>query len=320
MSVADFFNTLTVDMIDAFVAEGQEEHLALEFKTLASADMTAGADKKNFAEALSGFANSAGGVVVWGVATKKNTARQDVAAAKQPIVNVAALLTRLREFTPLYVTPPVAGVTHRAFEVGDDAGFAATYIPPSDAGPHMALVGLDRYYKRGPVGFYPLQHFYVADMFGRRQRSVLRLELSEPILGSSGNGRKEVRIVASLVNDGRASAVAPFVRLELPPSFGVNPLGFTSRDQGASLRLITEASQPPAYAVVGRTDFIVHPKVRFQIVEITAGIRDDQRVPACDVKYSASALDAAPADDSIAIEPLRIAVALTRTVAGTSES
>lgn len=124
--------------------------------------------------------------------------------------------------------------------------------------------------------------------------------------------------MASLVNDGRASAVAPFVRFELEPPFQVNPMGFTSRDQGASLRLVTEASQPPAYTVVGSTDFIVHPKVRFQVAEIAAELRDDERVPACALKYSASALDTAPTDDAILVEPYRIAAALTRTVAGHS--
>lgn len=178
MSVADFFDALTVEMIDAFVADEQEEHLALEFKTVASVDMKAGPDKKNFAKALSGFANSAGGVVVWGVATKKNAARQDVAESSSPISNVAMLVARLKEFTPLYVTPPIAGVEHRALAFADGTGFAATYIPASDGGPHMALVGLDRYYKRGPVGFYPMQHFDVSDMFGRR--SMLCCDSNSP--------------------------------------------------------------------------------------------------------------------------------------------
>jgi len=316
MSIAEFFKTLTLEMIESFVDEKQEEHLSLEFKTVAGPELKSGNDQKNFAKALSGFANSAGGVIVWGIGTKKSSSGNDVASSRMPISNVAMLVQRLTEFTSLYVTPPIAGVLHRKFELTNGEGFAATYVPESDAGPHMALLGLDRYFKRGGVGFYPLQHFDISDMFGRRQRSALRLELSDPTLSSSGRERRALRICVSLANDGRASAVAPFVRLQVDPPFVVNPLGFTSRDQGSSLRLVTEASTPPTYAIVASPNFIIHPKVRFQIAEIAAEISDYEDVPACVVMYLAAAGDAALAEGTILIEPQRIASALTRLVSG----
>ena len=316
MSVDAFFAALTLETLERFVAEHQEEHLALEFKTLGSSEIKSGSDKRHLAEALSGFANSAGGVVVWGIATQKNAAGQDAADAFVPVSNPALLVNRLAEFTALYVTPFVPGVRHRYFERPDGTGFAATYVPASDAGPHMALVGLDRYFKRGPLGFYAMQHFDIADMFGRRQRPILRLELSEPHLGSSGNGQSEVRIVVSLINDGRASAVAPFVRVELATPYTVTPVGLASRDQGSVLRLVAEAAHPSAYAFVGTTDFIVHPKMRFQIAAIVGTIRDHDRVPGCSVLYMASALDVAPTEESLLVEPLRVAVALNRIVDG----
>src|SRR5229473_4366007 len=177
MSIADFFNALTLQMIVSFVEERQEEHLSLEFKTIAGPEMKAGNDQRSFAKALSGFANSAGGVVVWGIGTTKSASGNDAASSRAPIRNVAMFVQRLAEFTSLYVTPSVVGVAHRQFELPNGDGSAATYVPESDAGPHMALVGLDRYFKRGAVGFYPLQHFDVSDMFGRRQRPSLRIEL-----------------------------------------------------------------------------------------------------------------------------------------------
>ena len=316
MSIADFFNGLTLQMIESFVDEGQEEHLSLEFKTLGGPELRSGSDKRSLAEALSGFANSSGGVVVWGIGTKKGVSGNDVASSRAPIPNVAMLVQRLTEFTSLYVTPPISGVAHRQFQLPSGDGFAATYVPESDAGPHMALLGFDRYFKRGAVGFYPLQHFDVADMFGRRQRPALRIELSDPSCGKYGAGSSQVRIFVSLVNDGRASAIAPFVRLQVEAVFRVNPLGFTSRDQGSSLQLVTEASEPPAYALIGNRDSIIHPKVRFQVAEVVAEIADHERVPACIVKYSTAAGDAPLVEGTILIEPLRIAVALNRTVHG----
>src|SRR4051812_824302 len=117
MSIADVFNGLTLQMIESFVDDAQEEHLSLEFKTLGGPELKSGGDKKHLAEALSGFANSSGGVVVWGIGTKKGVSGNDTASSKAPIPNVAMLVQRLAEFSSLYVAPPVAGVVHRQFEL-----------------------------------------------------------------------------------------------------------------------------------------------------------------------------------------------------------
>jgi len=81
------------------VATRQEEHLSLDFKTVAGSELKSTDDKKNLASALSGFANSAGGIIVWGVATTKNTTGQDVANELKPISDVAAFVNRLEEAT-----------------------------------------------------------------------------------------------------------------------------------------------------------------------------------------------------------------------------
>lgn len=134
MTLDELFANLSVEMIDGFVAARQEEHLSLDFKTVGGPELKTSADKKNFAEVLSGFANSAGGIVIWGVATEKDGSGQDVATARKLIPAVAAFVNRLEEATPFSVTPCIAGVRHRAIEVAAGAGFAVTYIPESDAG------------------------------------------------------------------------------------------------------------------------------------------------------------------------------------------
>jgi len=52
-----------------------------------------------------------------------------------------------------------------------------TIIPESAAGPHMAKLGEDRYYKRNGSSFIRLEHFDLADMFGRRMRPDLDLHI-----------------------------------------------------------------------------------------------------------------------------------------------
>jgi predicted HTH transcriptional regulator len=163
------FLALSGEDLQRFVSDQQEENLHLDFKNLSDGDIKSGDDKHNFAKALSGFANSDGGIVVWGVDARKDEVGVDCAQQLSPIANVAALLPRLNSLTSDLVSPSVEGVEHRVLLTQPDGrGCAATIIPRSDSGPHMAKAGLDRYYKRSGDSFLKMEHFEVADMFGRR--------------------------------------------------------------------------------------------------------------------------------------------------------
>lgn len=318
MTLRELYESLTLELVEQFVADGREEDLSLDFKTVNGSELRNGDDKRNLAISLSGFANSAGGVLVWGVGTQKNATGQDAANRLQPIDNAGLFVARLHEFTPIFVTPIVSGVGHRAIERPDGTGFAATLVPESDVGPHMALNGLNRYYKRSEDRFYPLQHFDVADMFGRRQRAALELYCSSMQRGSSGGGPegsfREIRIILGLKNRGRASAVAPYVRLEVQSPFKIEPVGITSTGEGARLRLVAEASVPPASALVGSAEFMMHPKVEFQVAQVSASIWGHEEVPECEIRYSVAALDTMIAEDAITITASEIARALQRAV------
>jgi len=65
MDVFEFFNAIDENKIRAFVVDNQEENLFLEFKTMSSADFASRDDRRNFAKAISGYANSSGGMIVW---------------------------------------------------------------------------------------------------------------------------------------------------------------------------------------------------------------------------------------------------------------
>jgi predicted HTH transcriptional regulator len=79
--------------IDQLIADRQSEELFLDFKR--SSDNGAGArlsdaDRGNLAKAISGFGNSEGGVIIWGVDCRPNQVVGDVAAAKQARKNKIA--------------------------------------------------------------------------------------------------------------------------------------------------------------------------------------------------------------------------------------
>jgi predicted HTH transcriptional regulator len=162
----------TLNDVNDYVGRGQEENLQLDFKTINRADFTRADDKKNLAKALSGFANSSGGIVVWGIVATKNAEGIDGASGVREIDRPALFVNRLNEFTGVAVSPLVEGVRHKPIASNADTGFAVTLVPESDSGPHMAKFHEDRYYKRSGDSFYQsiLAESHVIDCWVRLHR------------------------------------------------------------------------------------------------------------------------------------------------------
>lgn len=157
--------------IDELIASRASEELFLDFKR--SSDDGQGArlsqiDRNNLAKAISGFGNSSGGVLVWGVDCSPDRDGADVARAKRTITNVRRFVANLQGVVSGCTIPPHAGVQHSGIIVpGSDDGFVATYIPESENAPHQ-VVGKQQYYIRAGSDFVPAPHQVLAGMFGRR--------------------------------------------------------------------------------------------------------------------------------------------------------
>jgi hypothetical protein len=103
-----------------------------------------------------------------------------------------------------------------------------TYVPLSDGGPHMAKCGEDRYYRRSGDRFAKMEHFEIADMFGRRPQPVLRV-FYRFASGSSG-GRpegnyRELTVFVGLRNEGRGAARAPYLAVLTKKPYAVDGWG-----------------------------------------------------------------------------------------------
>ena len=77
-----------VRAIDEFVANRAIEELFLDFKR--SSDDGGGPklnqnDRRNLAKAISGFGNSEGGIIIWGIDASLDSTGADVAKMKVPI-------------------------------------------------------------------------------------------------------------------------------------------------------------------------------------------------------------------------------------------
>lgn len=276
MDLPEQFESITLASIEAFVERGQQEHLLLDFKLVSRTDLTAGEDKRNLAKALSGFANSSGGIIVWGVDARRSAPDgPDVACRLSQISDVQLFESRLNELTGGFVRPFVDGVRHRAIVANDRSGFAVTMVPASDAGPHMALAGENRYYKRSGDSFYTMEHFDVADMFGRRRRPVLSV-VGDVFADGAINQNRLVKLVLSIENTGRGSAQSAFLAIRVAPPYKVCSLGVDGNGAFGLRRVPAALTGEHRYVADAGT--VLHPLMRHAVtalrIEVPHGTRD----------------------------------------------
>jgi predicted HTH transcriptional regulator len=203
MNLSETFDRLGLKEIEEFLELGQEENLQLDFKIINNANLNGSDDKRNLAKCISGFANSSGGIIVWGVDARKNAQDVDCAVGRKEIKPIKLFLSRLNTLTGQAVSPIVDGIRHRAIETSENSGFAITLVPETESGPHMAKLGEDRYYKRSGDSFYKMEHFDLEDMFGRRQQPKLELQI-ETSPATDDNPSEDVTF--RIKNSGRAVA------------------------------------------------------------------------------------------------------------------
>ena len=174
------------DVIDTMIDDRKAEELFLDFKR--SADQGTGSklhqsDRNNLAKAISGFGNSEGGVIVWGVECKNQPQAGDVASAKHPIHNPKRFVSWLEGAISGCTVPPHSGVQHLcvASTSVEDEGYVITLVPKSYLAPHQC-VSPPRYYMRAGSDFLPVPHAVLQGMFGRRpQADILHMWAVSPI-------------------------------------------------------------------------------------------------------------------------------------------
>lgn len=274
------FDNLSLDEIRRYVADGEQETLHTEFKTLKISGKLTKDDRKNLAKAISGFANADGGVVVWGIRAEKDSDDVDCACELCPLENAGLAHSTLESLTGHASSPMVDGVEHRVLITEGDSGFLATYVPPSDAGPHMAKLGEDRYYKRSGDSFRKMEHFDIEDMFGRRAKPRLACQLEPLQFGSYmnpdlGPPRAQIlcrgSVVVKLRNDGRGVAKFPYVALTVEEPFEFSSYGIDGNSNTGLPEIRGPATTSRQKVFAGGSDDVLHidSSLGITIIEVT---------------------------------------------------
>jgi len=251
---------------------GEVETLFLDFK-LSKSPMTR-PDRENLAEALSGFANADGGVVVWGVDCRRDPKTdEDVARDKKPIHGLKLFMSDLNRRTSEVIRPGVTGVEHLGISVAgvEDTGYAVTYVPRSEGGPHMAVATKNqyRYYCRIGGSFLKMEHYMVADRFQRRPQPKLelwyRLLDGKPTLGEKKISPGQILMTVGIRNVGKGMALYPALVLHKDGNFHLQGL-FRNEDPAFSRR-----STDRKYLFLGGVKEVVYPGTDVEVA--TAVVR-----------------------------------------------
>lgn len=181
-------SSTALDWIEKAIERKAEAGLYLDFKQKSDRRNPGlnDDDKANLAKAISGFANTDGGVIVWGVKAKADTKDEpDVVVELFPINNLKTFQTRLNAVSGELVNPPVAGVENRLIPQAPnvDTGYVITVVPQRrDTLVQANSKTCKGFYIRSGSGFHQLPEPLIAEFYRRKPSPILRLSvrLAEP--------------------------------------------------------------------------------------------------------------------------------------------
>jgi len=278
----------TVDDIRGLV--GKEENLLLEVKR-ATVPMSDD-DKKNLSIALSGFANSSGGVLIFGLlAVKADNDEPDIISKEEPIKDLDRFLPEVQSLIGEAVFPIVDKVQAKAVRYAGDLsrGFVLVLIPESDRGPHRAMLKKTskQYYKRAGDSFYMMEHFDLADMFGKRRRPDLRVRWRLGHISFSLDKPYRFAIILGLENTGRGIARYPLLEMRSMSGALLFDYGIDgNRHQGLPL---LEGDRPGDLTLAGGVNDVIHPATIKEIVAL--GFFDATTMPDINFRLTVAAED-----------------------------
>lgn len=189
-------NLRTKEDLERLVQDKTEETLQLEFKGAQSLTMTEG-NKREICKDVSAMANSAGGVIVYGILEKDH-----YAGSISPVKRVECSKERLDQVISSGIQPRIEGLVIHPIVLDNDNEVAYVVEVPKGNTAHMAKD--NRYYKRSNFQAVAMEDYEVRDVMNRVKYPVINLgfeivkrtetENNQPYVPSVIHGR-ETKVV-----------------------------------------------------------------------------------------------------------------------------
>ncbi|MBX5239370.1 MULTISPECIES: helix-turn-helix domain-containing protein [unclassified Rhizobium] len=193
---------------------GKQETLQLEFKANEQRDpifqdgALTKSGRKLLAKEASAFANSAGGVIVFGVDCRAVDGI-DQAEKLTPISNIQRAETSVRDAASELLQPRHDGIRVASISTASDltSGFVIVDVPRSERRPHRSeATDQKQYFKRSGSRSYPMEHYDIEDAFKRTTAPSLSLKHSLRRTMTVGSDEGHYHLEIAMLNDGAVSA------------------------------------------------------------------------------------------------------------------
>ncbi len=267
MNIKNYFKNIDLLEIESFVDNKITEDLYIEFKT-SNFPVRLEFDNKNFSKCISGFANSSGGIIIWGIKASKNKDGVDAASAIKPIKGLIKFENHLKRIEGKAVIPMIAGIEYRRIIKNDDEGFLLVYVPPSDRTPHMALYADKHYYKRSGDSFYVCEHFDIMDMLNRKKTPKLHVDLENEVISKVvRNNKEKIRYhgFVTIKNIGNVTAKNLYILVKVQKPFYIANFGIDGNGN-RGMRMIKSKNGYNTY--IGGSEVVIHPDFSYEVDKV----------------------------------------------------
>ncbi len=209
---------------------GRSEDLHLETKTCG--DSFNDTDQGRLAKALSSFANSDGGVLIYGLASEREAeVARDVITREAPLADAEAVRSRITGLIGQLTDPPVENVLTKTTLLRENShsGFVVVLIPRCDGILRRSKKNRE-FYRRHGSSSLPMENYEIAEYYGRRTSAKLELWWDIKTLGTTGdtpNRNRDIAVLFGIKNVGRRIAKYPAILLKtLKVGFSTARVGY----------------------------------------------------------------------------------------------
>ena len=196
--------------VEAMVSNAITEELFLDYKqtrTEHPGHKLDDSDRHNIAKAISGFGNSDGGIIIWGVNCRSVPGEGDIPIDFTTIPNVLWFKSLLDAAITGLTLPAHSQIENLAVpKLNSDEGVIVSYIPAGMDVPLQCLAGKKYYYIRAGSNFEPAPHGVLAGMFGRKSQPQIKGKFVADSAIATKEGFARVYISVVLTNSGRGVA------------------------------------------------------------------------------------------------------------------